>query len=262
MELLNTVIGDFTGFLFVLCRITGIFTFNPIFSRNNVPNRVKAAMSIALSVVMLMSLGGKVVVPEFNGVIGFFLIVIKELFIGFVFGFFTNLIMTVIIYAGEIIDTQTGLGMAKTMDPSTGITMPIFANLYYYLFILYFFLTDGHLSYIKLFAMSYETIPLGYDFTAQTVDLTYVIVNYFGTVMTLAVKFALPIIAAELITEICVGLMMKAIPTIQVYVVNIQLKVVVGFIILLAAARPMAEFIENLLGILWENLYAASGSFV
>ena len=262
MELLNTVIGDFTGFLFVLCRITGIFTFNPIFSRNNVPNRVKAAMSIALSVVMLMSLGGKVVVPEFNGVIGFFLIVIKELFIGFVFGFFTNLIMTVIIYAGEIIDTQTGLGMAKTMDPSTGITMPIFANLYYYLFILYFFLTDGHLSYIKLFAMSYETIPLGYDFTAQTVDLTYVIVNYFGTVMTLAVKFALPIIAAELITEICVGLMMKAIPTIQVYVVNIQLKVVVGFIILLAAARPMAEFIESLLGILWENLYAASGSFV
>lgn len=262
MELLNNVIGDFTGFLFVLCRITGIFTFNPIFSRNNVPNRVKAAMSIALSVVMLMSLGGKVVVPEFNGVVGFFLIVIKELFIGFVFGFFTNLIMTVIIYAGEIIDTQTGLGMAKTMDPSTGITMPIFANLYYYLFILYFFLTDGHLSYIKLFAMSYETIPLGYDFTAQTVDLTYVIVNYFGTVMTLAVKFALPIIAAELITEICVGLMMKAIPTIQVYVVNIQLKVVVGFIVLLAAARPMAEFIENLLGILWENLYAASGSFV
>ncbi len=262
MELLNNVIGDFTGFLFVLCRITGIFTFNPIFSRNNVPNRVKAAMSIALSVVMLMSLGGKVVVPEFNGVVGFFLIVIKELFIGFVFGFFTNLIMTVIIYAGEIIDTQTGLGMAKTMDPSTGITMPIFANLYYYLFILYFFLTDGHLSYIKLFAMSYETIPLGYDFTAQTVDLTYVIVNYFGTVMTLAVKFALPIIAAELITEVCVGLMMKAIPTIQVYVVNIQLKVVVGFIVLLAAARPMAEFIENLLGILWENLYAASGSFV
>ena len=262
MELLNTVIGDFTGFLFVLCRITGIFTFNPIFSRSNVPNRVKAAMSIALSVVMLMSLGGKVAVPEFNGVIGFFLIVIKELFIGFVFGFFTNLIMTVIIYAGEIIDTQTGLGMAKTMDPNTGITMPLFANLYYYLFILYFFLTDGHLSYIKLFAMSYETIPLGYDFTAVTVDLTYVIVNYFGTVMTLAVKFALPIIAAELITEICVGLMMKAIPTIQVYVVNIQLKVVVGFIVLLAAARPMAEFIEGLLGILWENLYAASGSFV
>lgn len=262
MELLNTVLGNFTGFLFVLCRITGIFTFNPIFSRNNVPNRAKAAMSIALSVVVLVMQGGEAALPQFSGVIGFFLIVIKELFIGFVFGFFTNMIMTVIVYAGEIIDTQVGLGMAKAMDPSTGVTMPLFANLYYYLFILYFFLTEGHLSYIKLFALSYETIPIGYDFTVATLDLTYVIVNYFGTVLTLAVKFAIPIIAAELITEICVGLMMKAIPTIQVYVVNIQLKVIVGFMVLLAAARPMSEFIEGLLGILFENLYVMSGSFV
>ena len=140
MELLNTVLGNFTGFLFVLCRITGIFTFNPIFSRNNVPNRAKAAMSIALSVVVLVMQGGEAALPQFSGVIGFFLIVIKELFIGFVSGFFTNMIMTVIVYAGEIIDTQVGLGMAKAMDPSTGVTMPLFANLYYYLFILYFFI--------------------------------------------------------------------------------------------------------------------------
>lgn len=261
MSVWDEIFNNFLGFLLVLCRVTGIFSFNPIFSRSNVPGRVKAGMSVALAAVMLPVLGGSAAVPQIPGLLGFALVVLRELFVGFVFGFFTNLMLTVLVYAGEIIDTQIGLGMAKTMDPTTGINMPVFANVYYYLFILYFFLTNGHLSYIKLFTVSYETIPMGYAMTQTTADLSRVIVMYFGTVMTLAVKFALPIIAAELITEICVGLMMKAIPTIQVYVVNIQLKLVIGFIVLVAAARPMSEFIDGLLGFLWENLYAAAQNF-
>ncbi len=251
----DVIYNNFVGFLLVLCRVTGIFSFNPIFDRSNVPNRIKAGLSVVLAVLMLPTVGGSAAVPEISGMLGFALMVLRELFVGFVFGFFTNMLLTVLVYAGEIIDTQIGLGMAKTMDPTTGINMPVFANVYYYLFILYIFITNGHLSYIRLFSVSYETIPIGYGFTDATLDLTRVIVLYFGTVMTLAVKLALPIIAAEMITEVCVGLMMKAIPTIQVYVVNIQLKLVVGFIVLAAAARPMSEMIEGLLGILWENLY-------
>lgn len=262
MEFWDLILNNFIGFLLVFCRVTGIFTFNPIFSRSNVPNSVKVGMSVVLAVIMLPLVGTVTEVPDIPNMLAFVMIIIKELLVGFVFGFFTNLMLTVLIYAGEIIDTQTGLGMAKTMDPTTGINMPIFANIYYYIFILYFFLTNGHLSYIRLFSVSYETIPMGYEITEATIDLTKVIVMYFGTVMTLAVKFALPVIAAELITEICVGLMMKAVPTIQVYVVNIQLKLMVGFIVLVAAARPMSEFIEKLLGYLWENLYAAAGNFV
>lgn len=258
----ETVFNNFVGFLFVLCRVAGIFTFNPIFSRSNVPTTVKNAMCVVLAVVMVMSPSVNANVPEVTNIIGFVMVVLKELFIGMIFGFFTNLILTVLIYAGEIIDMQTGLSMAKTMDPTTGINMPIFANIYYYLFILYFFIINGHLIYIELFAVSYETIPVGYDFTLNTIDLTYVIVMYMGTVMTLAVKFALPIMVTEMITEICIGLLMKAVPTIQVLVVNIQLKIIVGLLILSAAARPMAEFIETLLDILWENLYSAANSLV
>ena len=98
--------------------------------------------------------------------------------------------------------------------------------------------------------------------TLNTIDLVYVIVMYMGTVMTLAVKFALPIMVTEMITEVCIGLIMKAVPTIQVMVVNIQLKIIIGLLILTAAARPMAEFIEYLLGLLWENLYTAASNFV
>jgi flagellar biosynthetic protein FliR len=218
-------------------------------------------MTIVFAVVMTASLGD-MPTPEFNGVFGFAVILLKELLIGLVFGFFTNLIITVLLYAGEIMDTEIGLGMAKAYDPATGVTMPVFGNYYYYLFILYFFLTNGHLTYLKLFSLSFETIPLGYEMTNNTLNLAYIIVMYMGTVMELAIKFAMPILAVELIVEFCMGVIMKAVPTIQIFVLNVHIKLIMGFVVLLAAARPMSEFVEKLFGILWENLYAAAGNFV
>ena len=219
-------------------------------------------MSIVLAVVMTASMGGHTPAPEFTGVIGFAFVIIRELFIGIVFGFFTNLILTVLLYAGEIMDTEVGLGMAKAYDPGTGVTMPVFGNYYYYLFVLYFFITESHLAYIRLFKLSYDMIPIGYHFTDNTLDLALIIVMYFASVLELALKFAMPLLAVELIVEICMGIIMKAVPTIQIFVLNVQLKLIIGFITLIAAARPMSEFVDHLFGILWENLDTAASHFV
>lgn len=255
-EVWNLIYYNFIGCLLVFARVSGIFTFNPIFSRSNVPTRIKVGMTLALTVLMLWNMGGTTgYVPA--SVIDFVFCLLKEALFGLVLGFITNLILTVIRYAGELMDTQIGFGMAKAMDPSTGVTMSIFGNFYIYLFTLYFFIIGGHLSYIKLFAYSYDILPIGFDIGAGTVNLSYVIVCYLGTVLTLAVKFALPIIVSQIITEMAVGVMMKAVPTIQVFVVNIQLKIVVGYLVLLACAGPMSDLLENLMDILFENLYRA-----
>lgn len=253
-DIWSLIVYNFVGCLLVFTRVTGIFTFNPIFARANVPNRIKIALSLVLSVLMLASMGGNTGFV-YGSVFDFAGAIIKELLIGLILGFMVNLILTVFIYAGEMIDNQVGLGMAKAMDPSTGVTMPIFANIYYYLFILYFFLTGGHLSYIKLFSMSYEAIPIGYELGVTAINIPYVIVSYLTTVLTLAVKFAMPVVATELIVEFCIGVLMKAVPTIQVFMVNIQLKVLIGLFVLIILAAPMSDFIEELLNILWANLY-------
>lgn len=249
------IINNFLGFILILCRVSGIFTFNPIFSRNNFPMRLKAGTTLVMAVFFASTMGSISYNPS-----GTFMVVFdmfKELGLGLVLGFMVNLVLTVTIYAGEIIDTQSGLGMAKAMDPGTGVTMPLFANVYYYMFILYFFVTGGHLSYVKLFHISYETLPIG--FSGFTADVAWAMVNYFGTVMTLAVKFAAPILAVEMITEVCLGVLMKAVPSIHVFAVNIQLKVLIALLILLIIAQPMSDFIEKLMGIMWQNLYGLLG---
>ncbi|MCL1788743.1 MAG: flagellar biosynthetic protein FliR [Oscillospiraceae bacterium] len=254
-EIWDLIIGNFVGCLIVFARVTGIFTFNPIFGRTTVPMRVRVAMSVVLALAMMVSMGDVIgYIPE--NIPDFVAVLLMEAALGFVFGFIVNLILNVIILAGKIIDNQMTISLSEVMDPTTNVTMPIMASLYYYLFILYFFVTGGHLSYIALFSLSYDIVPIGFDFTLEWRSMSHDIVLFLGKVMSLAVKMAMPVIAAEMILQICVGVMMKAVPNIQIFAINIQMKLLMGFFLVMAIAGPMSDFIQRLMDIMFDNLYA------
>ena len=51
-EIWSIIQNNFVIVIMVLARVSGIFTFNPIFSRNGVPNMVKAGLSLMMAVVI------------------------------------------------------------------------------------------------------------------------------------------------------------------------------------------------------------------
>ena len=73
-------------------------------------------------------------------------------------------------------------------------------------------------------------------------------------ILIYAVKMVMPLLAAEIIAEMGVGLIMKAVPQINVFVINIQLKVVVGFLMLFILVAPFADFIERLLLLMFDSI--------
>lgn len=233
----------------VFMRVTGIFTFNPIFSRRGVPNTIKVGASLLLAVVMTAAGGFEYTIPA--GLLPFVFDMVKELLVGAILGFYVNLMLQVFSMAGEITDMQLGLSMAKSYDPTFG-NAGLTTQYYSYWFMLYFFAVGGHKSYIQLFAISYESIPLGY--TSFNINILHVLVRYFQEVLTLGLKLAMPIVAASLITEFCIGVLMKAVPTIHVFVLNIQIKMLVGFVVLAASCGVVSEFMEKIMGIIFRNL--------
>jgi Flagellar biosynthesis pathway, component FliR len=80
------------------------------------------------------------------------------------------------------------------------------------------------------------------------------LINMFSLILVYAVKMSLPVLAAELITEIAVGLVMRAVPQIDVFVINIQLKVILGFVIIIIMAPPLASFLEKLILLMFDNI--------
>lgn len=253
-EIWGIIQNNFIVVIMVLARVSGIFAFNPIFSRNGVPNMVKAGVSLMLAVVMAAAGDFSYTIP--NGLLPFAFDIAKELLVGFVLGFFVNLMLQIFSYAGEISDFQIGLSMAKGYDPTFGSTS-IITRYYSYWFMIYFFLVGGHLSYIKLFAVSYETIPIG--FSSLNVNFTYIIVMFLETVITLGIKLAMPILAAELVTEFCIGVLMKAVPSIHVFVLNVQIKMLVGFAVLAFSCPMVSGFMQDIMDLMFTNLNGLLG---
>jgi flagellar biosynthetic protein FliR len=174
------------------------------------------------------------------------------LLIGFIVGYIVQLFVSVILMSGEIMDTQIGLSMSKVYDPQSNVSMPLTASLLNAMFVLIFFISNGHLTMIKIFTQLCVVVP--YQGLVFHTGMFGELVQLFSLMLIYAVKMALPILAAEMITEIGVGLIMRAVPNIDVFVINIQLKVFIGFLVILLMVPSYAGFLERLMTLMFDHI--------
>lgn len=251
MDFYSLLFDNFETNLLVFSRVLGIFAFNPILSRRNIPQIVKVVCCILISMIVITVRQPEPV--ETGEVLGVYLaMLLKEGFVGAVLGFITDMFFYTVQMSGEIMDMQSGLGMAKVFDPGTNLQMSIMGSFVSFMMYLYFFVTNAHMTYIELFVKSFDMIPLGFE--GINPDLGISIVEYFSVVLTLVLKIAMPLIVSQTILQFCIGVLMKSVPQIQIMVINIQIKVGFGFLILFLVAVPMSDFIERFMDIWLETL--------
>ena len=87
-----------------------------------------------------------------------------------------------------------------------------------------------------------------------SVELFHQLAGLLSYILIYAVKLSMPILAAELITEVGVGIIMKAVPQINVFIVNLQVKVLLGFIVMLILVAPFASFLERMILLMFEKM--------
>lgn len=251
MDFYSLLFDNFETNLLVFSRVLGIFAFNPLLSRRNIPQIVKVVCCILITMIVIMVRQPEPV--ETGTVIGVYLaMLLKEGFVGVVLGFITDMFFYSVQMSGEIMDMQSGLGMAKVFDPGTNLQMSIMGSFVSFMMYLYFFVINAHLTYIELFVKSFDIIPLGFE--GINPDLGISIVEYFSVVLTLVLKIAMPLIVSQTILQFCVGVLMKSVPQIQIMVINIQLKVGFGFLILFLVAVPLSDLIEKFMNTWLETL--------
>ncbi|NCA68193.1 MAG: type III secretion protein, partial [Clostridia bacterium] len=115
-------------FLLVVTRITGALLFNPFFGKKNIPAIAKIGLAITVAVGMVPTLEN----PELaiNSIIMFVLVILKELSVGLIIGFIMQLVISMVLIAGEAIDMQLGLGMGKVYDPQSNSSAALTGTMY------------------------------------------------------------------------------------------------------------------------------------
>lgn len=241
----------FILFSLIVMRMSGAIAFNPLLGRSNVPPRVKAVFIFSLSLLLYIGVGGTLG-REPSGMLEYGVMLIMELLFGFSIGFTMELAFLVVRFASSVMDYSMGLSMAQIYDPQYNTQMTISSGLFYAFLALLFLSVNGHVRLITLFFSSAYLIPFG-EVTLRP-ELPEAIMSFFSAGITMGLQFAFPIIAMEMIAEAAVGILMRIIPNINVFVVNFQVKILVGLMILALMFSPMADRLYAVIGTLFMNM--------
>lgn len=242
--------AQLTLFSLILMRMSGFIFLNPILGRKNIPAIVKSGIVFILTLAVYSFSAGEAFDIESPVEYGFLLL--KEFGVGYVLGFVTELFLFIISFAGYVDDFQMGLSMATVYDPQSNAQMPITGSLIQAYFMLMFFAVDGHLALMKILIKSSDIVPYGGVLITQ--NLSQRVLDIFLDCVVMGIKFAMPILAAEFLVEIGVGILNKVVPQISIFVVNIQLKLIVGLGLLVILFSPISEYVEKIMTTMIETL--------
>lgn len=238
---MNPYLTALFPFVCVLMRMTGLFVTAPIFGAKFVPAQVKAALALASSFFV----AGAVSAAEAPATLaGWLASAAGEVLFGLAMGTICSILLAAVEVAGHIVDVEIGFSMANVIDPAYGTSSALMGTFKYLLISVLFMTLDGHHLFIWGIAESFKVLPAG---TAHLPSAwAEVAVGAAGQMMVIAVVLSCPIWVSILITDMALGVMSRSVPQLNVFVVGMPVKLLVGFAVLSASMGFYGAFTEEL----------------
>lgn len=236
-------VAQLTLFSLIMMRMSGFILLNPVLGRRNIPMIAKAGFIFGLTILIYSLSMEEVVEPENMIIFGFLLM--KEFVVGYMIGYVMELFFFAITFGGYIIDFQLGLSMSTVYDPQSNSQVAVTGSLLQTWFMLLFFAVDAHLALMKIMVTSAEIVP--YGGIVITTNLGKRVIELFLECAELGVRLSLPILAAEFLVQVGIGIMNKVVPQISIFVINIQIKLIVGMGLLVILFSPTGEHLNRIL---------------
>jgi len=247
-------------FILIILRMGGLVLSSPIFGRVNVPLVAKLGLVVSLGYLMFMVFPQTVAI-HYSTLLGFVLLCAGELLLGMALAYVTNVFFSLTAFtAGQLIDMQIGFGIVNVFDAQNNTQVPMMGNVLNIMFILMFFVVNGHLRLIEIVYLTIERMPIGTLVFSPTIGLTAL--EIFIRAFVLGVMMALPIIASGLTLEIAFGMMMRAVPQIHMFVVGIPMKMLIGLIIFVVTLPVFGNFSERVFNELFLGIEKMFANFI
>lgn len=242
MEGLLPVSGDQAAgvalFMTIVARLSFVIFFMPGVGEQVVPMRMRAFLLLAVAAAMASA--GVVPAPKTTPFPDFFTLLMTELLIGMVLGVLVRLSIWMLTIAGTIIAQSIGLaqflGVALEHEAQT-----LTANVLSMAGAAVLLSANFHVAIIAGLMRLYGDIPLG-ALTLVSLPLLY---DSFFSAMGFALMLAWPFVVANLLYNICLGFINKALPSLMV--------AFVGAPFMVGAGTALLAFAVTALLVVWKD---------
>ncbi|WP_010236616.1 fused FliR family export protein/FlhB family type III secretion system protein [Clostridium arbusti] len=245
----------FSAFFLVFLRIITFFVALQVLFPNGLPNTIKISFCAIISFFIVSSIDYSSVTGIDNGFI-YIEQCACEIITGLVLGYLTNLVFICGKIAGQFMDVQVGFSMMSLFDPSTQSNETLIERILAMLSVVVFLVIDGHHVLIKALIDSFNTIHIG-KFILGDQSAMYAL-NALVQFFIIGIKIAMPIVIVLIITDIVMGLVSRTVPQLNVMILGMPVKILLGFSIFMLILPIIVNLIVSAFSLipdLWKGLY-------
>ena len=215
------------GFFWILVRVGTFFFLLPLFGARNIPTLWKAGLSFIIAIVLapVVPVPAHLPVSAAEIIVG----VLSEVLMGFIMAITIRMFFAASEMAGQFMSFQMGFSMARAIDPQTGASSTVLTQFLYIFTLLIFFSMDGHHMFIRIMASSFYSVPP--DSISLQPAIGSELVKAGASMFILGVKIAAPVLVALFLSNLCLGIIARTVPQVNILMVGFPINLCIGLIL-------------------------------
>lgn len=227
--------------LAISVRISGLMLFAPFLGSSVIPARIKAALTLALTLLMYPMIARSW--PSLP-LVEWPLLVFRELLVGVALGIATQVVFEAVQMAGQVLSVQMGYSLINILDPNTQVDTTVVAMFHQSIAMLIFLRLDVHLWLLRAIGNSFSYLPPGS--ARLTEPLVTTLIGAGTAILSTGIQIAAPVLSATLLTDIVLGLLGKASPQLPLMLLGPAVKSLLGLAILFVSLKYWPDMFRTL----------------
>ena len=232
------------AFVLVMARVGGLFLLAPIFSSKLIPAQAKivAAVGLSLALTPLATKGRSIT----DDPLTLASLLVKEIAIGLAFALAVSVLVAAVQAGAALLDAVVGFSFGAIVDPITGIQSAPIAQLYNLFAVMVLLMSGGDRLMIAGLARSYEVVPLGSVPSAGS--LAALATTGLVSILVIGLEIVAPVLIAMVVADAAFGLVARAVPQMNVFVVGLPAKIGLALVVMAASMPFVARDLQGGLG--------------
>jgi flagellar biosynthetic protein FliR len=216
---------DYAVSLFLhVTRVGAFFAVVPLFGRQLDSMMLRLVLSTSLGAVFWW-VGDQRVAPPDN-LLAAGVMLVREGVVGMALGFALSTLTSLLIAAGDVISSEMGFSMARTMNPESGTDATVVSQLMQVVGFLMILQFDLHHEALRVLEQTFTACRVGQPFAIEPIWLG--LKALVGGSVVLAVQYAFPVLGLMLLLSVATVLIGRAVPSINLMEFGFALRVLLA----------------------------------
>lgn len=212
----------------------------PFGNAQTVPRMALLGVACGLGIMAVPEISRTPIPTDTPGLIG---AVILQVCTGVALGLSVRILLSAISSAGGLVDLFGGVNPPPTIDPLSENQTPIIGQFYDQVAIVLLFVSNGELLLVRGFDTSFGAAGLTLSSSAQAAN---VLTADLATFFTATLEIAAPLIVVLFATQICLAMLAKAAPMINVWILGFPIQALLSFVFVAIGIRVLPGYLDNL----------------